>query len=152
MSDSSRGVQICRLMLLAVAITAPCRSDDTTIPQAAGPIEIDGRVDEPAWSAAATLSPFMIAATRTTASIATDVRMCFNGQGIYLAATCHDPDPASIPAVGEGHDDPAMWQGEVIELFIKPDGDRYYQFAVNSQGAIYDLSRAAGHACHRMES
>lgn len=61
---------------------------------------------------------------------------------LYFGIRCDfSKDRPPIIATKRDHD-PAIWQGEHLELLIETDKHSYYQIVVNPAGAIIDLDRA----------
>ena len=62
--------------------------------RATRPVTIDGKLDEDAWAAATATSGFTQAEPRSgaPASEATDVRVLFDAENLYIGAVLHDPD------------------------------------------------------------
>jgi hypothetical protein len=60
---------------------------------------------------------------------------------LYFGIRC-EFDPNEPPVIGSTKDhDPAIWQGEHLELLIETDQHSYYQIVVNPAAAIIDLDR-----------
>jgi hypothetical protein len=58
-----------------------------------------------------------------------------------------DFDPGEPPVIGSESDhDPAIWQGEHLELLIETDRHSYYQIVLNPAGALIDLDRGVARA------
>ena len=132
------------LVVLAASAAAPEAHAALVIPYERGhKITIDGELNEPAWSRATRLSPFLIAGTQTEAPVQTRIRMFFDTDAIYLAAQCEDPDPSKLKITGDGRDDAHLWDGDLLEVFINPDDATYYQLVVNPRGVRGDLSYPA---------
>ena len=109
------------------------------IPFAAEAPTLDGRLDDAVWSQAATFSPFVIAGTKTPASIQTQVRACFTRRSVYLGIACIDRDASKLRAKHSARDAP-LWQEDAVEIFINPNDQTYYQLIYNGAGAKCDLS------------
>ena len=61
---------------------------------------------------------------------------------LYFGIRCALEEGES-PVIGSKRTgDPAIWQGEHLELLIETDKHSYYQIVVNPAGAIIDLDRA----------
>jgi len=103
------------------------------------PPKIDGRLDDRIWSV---VPPLDLAHTFLTHSgrpeYRTTARVCWDAQNLYLAFECEDPD---IWSDLRNRDD-FLWEGEVVEFYIDPDGDGkfYKEFEVNPRNALIDLN------------
>ena len=64
----------------------------------------------------------------------------WNGS-LYFGIRC-ELDPTTPPVIGsKKNHDPAIWQGEHLELLIETNKNSYYQVVVNPAGAFIDLDR-----------
>lgn len=63
------------------------------------PPKIDGVLDEPFWQKLPVATKFIQENPYNgkPATFETEVRFCFDNQGLYIGATMHDPRPDSIP-------------------------------------------------------
>jgi hypothetical protein len=112
---------------------------------AAGPIQIDGRLDEAAWQKAQVLRDFAVFWEKRPAKTATRARLLWDDANLYFAAEMEDSDLyADITEANS-----MTWLNDVFELFFKPAADdrKYYEFQVNAAGTQLELflpSRGAG--------
>lgn len=102
-------------------------------------IQINGLMDEPAWSAAPWSDDFadIEGATRATPSQRTRVKMLWDKKYLYIAADLAESD---LWATLKTHDE-IVFQDNDFEVFVDPDGDtrEYYEIEVNALGTIFDL-------------
>ena len=120
-----------------VAQTAPGDSLPLVIPDAAGPITLDGRLDDPAWAHAARLTTFYETwpGDNVAPPVRTTVAITYDAQALYVGIWAEDPHPASVhagyadrDAVGPTHDYVALvidtrGDGRVGTIFrISPRG------------------------------
>ena len=109
----------------------------------AGPIEVDGALDEPAWAAAAevTLPVEVAPGENTPAGIATRCRLAYDRRNLYLGCRAEDPEPAAIRARLTDRDEPT--EDDLIGLRLDPfhDRRRAFEFYVNPLGVQADLFR-----------
>ena len=102
-------------------------------------IQINGLMDEPAWSAAPWSDDFadIEGATRATPSQRTRVKMLWDAKYLYIAADLAESD---LWATLKTHDE-IVFQDNDFEVFVDPDGDtrEYYEIEVNALGTIFDL-------------
>jgi hypothetical protein len=91
-------------------------------PRPAGtpPPVIDGRLDDPVWQAIRPLERFLPYATSGNASIqaATEVRVTYDDENLYLAVRCDEPTPQLMRALGAARDDDQIWEGDSVDLFL----------------------------------
>jgi len=121
-----------------VVRTAECR-------RATGAIQIDGKIGEPAWLNAETLTNFAVYWQNRKPKTATTARLLWDDDYLYFAADMEDTD---LYADVKEHN--AMtWTNDVFELFFKPAENRltYYEFQVNAANTQLELflpSRGSG--------
>jgi hypothetical protein len=106
---------------------------------------LDGKLDEPAWSKAETLSSFAVFWQNRTPKTATKPRLVWNHQALWFAAEMEDADLYADVTERNG----MTWTNDVIELFFKPAEDAlpYYEFQVNAANTPLTLffpSRGSG--------
>ncbi len=133
-----------RLFPLAwLAMAAAGSASPLAIAPAAGPIVIDGALDEPAWAAAAEVAlPFEVApGENTPAPVATSCRLAFDRHHLYLGCRAEDPEPGAIRARLTDRDQPT--EDDLIGLRLDPflDRRRAFEFYVNPLGVQADLFR-----------
>lgn len=129
------------LLALACAGVAPAQEEVPTYTcwKTALPLVVDGKGDEPAWQEAV---PVELVDVRFLSgdrhhSRRTEARMSWDEQYFYFLFAVEDPDVWSIYS----QRDMQLWQEEVVEIFIDPDGDsqNYAEVEVNPLNAIFDL-------------
>ena len=105
----------------------------------ATPPRIDGKLDDEAWRrvpAAVELS--WCYGTKTGPPVhATRAKLCWDKEALYVSFQCDDPDVWSTITQRDG----PLWEGEVVEVYIDPDGDglRYKELEVNPLNTVIDL-------------
>jgi len=114
---------------------APAPSGELRAAKAAGPIKIDGKLDEDAWRQAGS---FLLrkADGKGDASRRTAVRILHDSERIYIAFECEDPDIWTEHRGRDSH----MWTEDVVEVFIDPDPQdpAYVELEVNPLGDLFD--------------
>jgi hypothetical protein len=132
---------------LATAVPAgaePAVQTVTAVPPAAlamrasGPIKLDGRLDEAAWAGAAPIGPLTQSEPDEGAppGEATEVRLLYDENSLYLGIRCFDRTPSGIAATKMGRD--AELEGDDhVMVVLDTFGDRLngFFFAVNPRGA-----------------
>jgi len=122
--------------------------DPTTLPRpttlavrTSGQIAIDGRRDESAWSQAPTISQFMQAKPYPgrPATEATDVRLLYDEEFLYISAICYDSSPGA-EVVNTLERDSNTLDTDVFGVALDTFRDRRNSFAffINPRGAIRD--------------
>jgi hypothetical protein len=109
------------------------------VERAATAIVIDGHLDEFAWQATAQINGFdRILHSYNQVLYSTRARMLWDDENLYVAFVCQDPN---MWATYENEDDP-LWEEEVVEVFIDPDGDgrNCLELEVNPHNTVVDLN------------
>ena len=107
------------------------------LPPGAG-LVVDGRLDEPAWEAAADLG--LVALGDQAVLVHTRVRGLWDDGQLYLGFDCEEPRTGDLNVSPRAHDDGAVWQDSSVEIFLDPEGRRqdYRQLIVNAAGSLSD--------------
>ncbi len=102
-----------------------------------GRITVDGRLDEGMWEGVERLN--LVKINGQPAAEATEARICYDPDGLYVGITCFDENARSnvckvLQREGTVWDDPS------IELFLDPKLTRnyYYHLGLNQAGIQYD--------------
>jgi predicted metalloprotease with PDZ domain len=107
--------------------------------RAQAPIQIDGRIDEPAWKAAAWTDEFLDieGAIRPRPRLQTRAKMLWDDSYFYVAALLEEPH---VWGTLTRHDS-VIFQDNDFEIFIDPDGDNheYYEIEINALNTEWDL-------------
>lgn len=107
--------------------------------KAAQPLVIDGKADEAAWQDA---SPIDLVDVRYLSgdrfhTRRTEVRLLWDARYFYFAFNAADPDIWST----YDQRDMQLYEEEVVEIFIDPDGDgqNYAEVELNPLNTVFDL-------------
>jgi hypothetical protein len=107
----------------------------------AGPIQLDGVLDEPAWRRADSLSDFtqLDPDEGEPATERTVVRLVGTAEGLYIGLVAHDSVPARIGRA-QLRRDADLSSDDSFTILLDPQRDRRtgYLFSVNPNGAMYD--------------
>jgi len=110
----------------------------------AGPVDIDGRLDEAAWQEAEVVSAFRQyePVEGAPGTQLTEVRVLYGPGNLYIGAFLYDEDPAGIEqALGRRDDyNRADWFLVSIDSYF--DRKTAYTFGVNAAGVQYDALRS----------
>jgi len=105
-------------------------------------LRIDGRLSEFTWAALPRVGRFTnIRRTDGTAlagaESATEAAIAWDDQNLYVAFACHDTQPWGTMF----ERDSRLWEQEVVELFLDPDGDgkNYPELEVTPHNVVVDL-------------
>lgn len=128
------------ILLLALAGTAGAQDLPLyTCWKIAQPLVVDGKDDETAWQEAAPLDlvdvRFLSGDRYPTRR--TEARMLWDVQYLYFYFSAADPDVWST----YDQRDMQLYEEEVVEVFIDPDGDgqNYAEVELNPLNAVFDL-------------
>ena len=118
------------------------------LPEATGPVVIDGSIDEPAWQAARTIDLHPappgdargLCDQRLAPLEKTEVSLLWDDRGLYGAARCLKKDMGDLQGCHR-HNHPDVHLDECIEIYIDPHRARLLspemrKFAVNANGAF----------------
>lgn len=106
------------------------------VPRAAGPITVDGMMNDPGWMNAVA-SPELVTADGSPEPVGkATARMTWDDQHLYVFVQIVDKD---VFSPYKQHDDP-LWKADCVELFIDADGNRrgYVELQVNPNNATFD--------------
>jgi len=111
-----------------------------------GPIELDGRLDEPAWRAASPITDFHqkepvegVAPTQRT-----EVRFLYDGETLYVGARMYDDDPEAVVARLVRRDADADSDLLIITFDTFLDHVGQAQFTINPRGVRGDAYGPGG--------
>jgi hypothetical protein len=101
---------------------------------------VDGKLDEPAWKAAAFAQPFRDAEGKA-ADPQTQIHLLCDGERLYVAVRAAEPLVAKLTAVDKGRDVPVT-SGDHVAIALSPEWrtarPAVYRFIVNANGALLD--------------
>lgn len=105
-------------------------------------ITLDGKLDDPFWAGVQ---------KHRLKDIVSGDRPVHEGwfhviwgsdKAMYFGIDLQDEGPLAI--TGSTHDDPALWNGDAVEILIETQLNSYYQIAINPDGLVIDLDRKEG--------
>ena len=99
----------------------------------ARPLQISGRLNDPAWQAAPRSSRFVDLITGGPTIHDTRSAVLWDDDYLYVGLWVEEP---FLAATMTGRDDP-VWQENDVEVFIAGK-DAYYEFEINPLGTIYE--------------
>jgi len=108
------------------------------VPRAGGAIRPDGRLDETDWKRAARTGPLGRPSGRGKPKAQTEARLLWDDTHLYVAFECRDEDVWSTLTERDAN----LWEQEVVEVFLDPDGDgkTYAELQVSPAGVLFDAS------------
>lgn len=101
--------------------------------------EIDGVLDDDIWKHTKAVDHF-VTMDKEYSSLRTWVRVARKNNRLCIAFECHDPEPAQIRGTANQEDEKSIWtvKDDLVDFFIVPDEEFYYQFAISASGARFD--------------
>ncbi|WP_157898998.1 carbohydrate-binding family 9-like protein [Luteitalea pratensis] len=140
------------MLLTTVAWTtgATATAQPVTLPvygakHATDEVRIDGTLDEATWSLSPRVGEMrLIHAPDRRPTFPTEAAMTWDAMHLYVAFACSDPEPWAR----HGARDDRLWEEEVVEVFLDPDGDgrNYAEIEVSPTNVVVDLLIAAPQA------
>lgn len=122
------------------AAFAPNHRPRLTATRAAGPIAVDGVLDDRGWRGAARADGFCehSPGDQVRPPVETEAYLTYDDEHLYVAFVCHD-DPAQVRASLTERD--RIWQDDYVILLIDTYGDQSaaYEIAANPYGVQGDL-------------
>lgn len=107
--------------------------------RAAAPPVIDGKLDDPAWAAAAWTDPFVDieGGAKPKPRHRTRVKMLWDDEALYIAAELEEPH---VWGTLKEHDSVIFYDPD-FEVFLDPDGDNhlYAELELNALNTTWDL-------------
>lgn len=125
----------------AAAAQAPELRVGVLAPDAKSAIQLDGRLDEPAWQTAPVIDGFaqVEPVEGAPATFRTRVRVLADRTQLVFGIECDDPQPAAIVSHSVARDADLEGEDHVrLALGTFQDGRTGYILAVNPSGARYD--------------
>lgn len=88
------------------------------------------------WQDVSPAEPFILASGAGIAKHQTQVKAVWTETALHIAFWCEDPEPWATMTLR----DESLYEEEVVELFLAPNGDhtRYFEFEINPLGALFD--------------
>ncbi len=133
------------LLAQNLAVSSPDGRRQVTALRLVGTITVDGVLDDETWAKATPATGFVQADPREgePATEATEVRIAFDDDYLYIGAECHDSDPTGI-VVNEIRKDFAGREQDTFEVLLDTFADRRngFVFSTNAEGAKADTQIA----------
>ena len=119
-----------------------CRTREVTAVPAAGHIEVDGRLDEPAWQQAWPIEHFLDYRVVRLEALETQARVLYDPSALYVAFECFDPNPNEIALTMADRDEHRLCDS--VEVLVAPrrESRDFVHWIVDSAGTVFD-ARAA---------
>jgi uncharacterized lipoprotein YddW (UPF0748 family) len=105
------------------------------IPALSAPPELNGLLDDPVWNQARLLSPLFWNNGAARGAVATDIKLGYDAQNLYLAFRNQEPRMDRLRSnVRVDGSDRIVGEDDTIEVFLStgPDSQKYAYFVVNA--------------------
>jgi hypothetical protein len=133
------------LFAQTLTVPSPDGRKQITAVRLTGTLAVDGDLGDEAWAAAPAATGFVQAdpVEGAPASEATEVRVLFDAEYLYIGARCLDADPSGI-VINEIRKDFGGRDQDTFEVLLDTFGDRRngFVFATNAEGAKADTQFA----------
>jgi len=103
--------------------------------RAAGPIAIDGCLDERSWQMAPKSAPFVDIVTGEPAWFDTRVAILWDDVNLYFGFWAEETDVWGTLTKR----DSKIWEENDLEVFIGGGRDTYYEFEINALNTVYEV-------------
>lgn len=140
LSDPAAGTPLLTALLRWAAEQAQPGFATTIATRSWSPVTVDGRLDEPIWSQARPCPLAYTFPTRGAPRQPTTAQLAWDEENLYVAFRVSDSDAWALERDRDGN----LWEDEVVEIYIDPEGDGrdYKEFEVNPRGTVIDLNIA----------
>ena len=117
-------------------------------------VTVDGDLDDPFWRDVPYFARGRLREIQTgrTPGFGTRFKVAWGRDAICFAIRCEDRPGRSVKVGTDRDGDPAIWQGDVVEIHLETEQNAYYQIAISPTGAVVDLNRADGRKTFRWDS
>ena len=98
---------------------------------------LTGRIDQSPWPQLPEVGGLRLLGSESSpAPCETTIKACWDDNYVWVIWHCLDE---AVRATYTNRDDP-LWEEEVVELFVCPDGNlaKYFEFNFNALGAVFD--------------
>src|SRR3954451_3659788 len=102
--------------------------------RAAGPITVDGHLDDPSWLAAPQSTPFVDIVTGDPAWFDTRVAILWDDEHLYFGFRAEETNVCATLT----ERDSKIYEENDLEIFIAAR-DSYYEFEMNAVNTVYEV-------------
>lgn len=106
-------------------------------------INVDGKLNEPAWETAAKTGAFVNVGTGKAdpaQQVQGNARLLWDAKALYVGFEVTDKDV--VGGFDKAAQDPQLWTKDTVEIMVDPDGDGdnrdYYEIQVSPQNLVFD--------------
>jgi hypothetical protein len=104
--------------------------------RAAGPIDIDGKLDEDDWKQTESSLPFVQTMTGNKGAFVATARVLYDATNLYVGYEVSDEYLKCTFSKNDDH----LWEQDAVELMVDPDGDgkNYFEIQVSPTDLVFD--------------
>jgi hypothetical protein len=103
-------------------------------------ITIDGQIEEPYWKRVRRFNQFNNSVVKGEKPKAkTLFKSLMSHSNLYITVVCEWEEGEQKEQSNKQKDDPAIWDGEYVDILIETNAHSYYQISVSPDGEIVDL-------------
>ena len=129
--------------MLCAAHTALASASNQVLflPRVEAPVQVDGKLDEPAWqNADSLLATLYLKNTDTVPERPTRVYGAYDRETIYFAWRCEEESPQHVADRRIEHDGYNLWQNDCVEVFLQTglDPGIFYHAIGDVRGQLWD--------------
>ncbi len=112
-------------------------------PRDAKDIKLDGKLDDVFWQG---LEPYALTEVETgrTAYYPTAFKVAWTGDNLYFGIKGKDAERTALTNTVTRHDDPAIFDGENVEILLETQNHSYYQLVISPAGGLFDADCKKG--------
>ena len=109
-------------------------------------IQLDGKLDDVFWQGFKSYSVYGLGELETgrLAQYRTSFKVGYAGDNLYFGIECKDADRTALTNTVTRHDDPAIFDGEEVEILLETQNHSYYQLAISPGGGLFDADWKKG--------
>jgi hypothetical protein len=131
-------IYLTAIMLFPVVLLAQSGLPTYRAARVLDAIQVDGKLDEFTWAAAPRVGRFTNVRNPSQSDPApTQAAVAWDDVNLYVAFSCVDAEPWGMMKNRDDH----LWEEEVVEVFLDPDGDgrNYAEIEVSPHNVVVDL-------------
>jgi hypothetical protein len=101
---------------------------------------LDGKLDDPCWTAAKAATAFLINNTDTPAQFGSSAMVAYDDAALYVAVRCEEPNVADLQTRPLPRDDNDVFRTDCVEIMLDPERSQneYYHLGINASGSVAD--------------
>jgi hypothetical protein len=108
---------------------------------AAETFRLDGKLDEPFWTAYHWGAGLSETRTGRRPDHGTVFYLKWHKNALHVGIHCTEPDAENRNTATTKDDDPAIFNGDSVTVLLETDAHSYYEIAINPAGAVLDVDR-----------